>query len=448
MIKAILLLGGIGKRFECETPKQFLPLSGKKLYLYAVEAFIKSQKFEEIILVCHQDFVETVRLETESVTVISGGNTRQESSYLGLVACGPDTKYVMIHDGARPFITARIIEENLSLVKKWETIDTCIPSTDTIVYAKDKQQITSIPNREHYLRGQTPQTFSYDLIMRAHKKAMEENIKDASDDCQLALMIGSKIALAKGSEKNIKITTELDLFLAEQILRQQSQEPSGHAPISLKNKVYALSGGSGGIGQALATMLGQEGATALILSPSDPIYSVDLRCPKATKKVFQTIEKSYGELDGLINCIGHLLVKEFAKLSDEEVEELIDVNLKGLVYCCKFAKIKRGGHLINIASSSYSRGRKTYALYSAAKSAVVNFTQGLAEEMPNHFVNAIVPARTNTKMRQRNFTEEKIETLLTPEQVATKMLSFLKTNQSTGSIVEIKKHQFQPFRKL
>ena len=103
-IKAIILLGGSGTRFGHSTPKQFLNLSGKKVYLHTVETFLSFLDFKEIILVTHPNWIQSIQEELKDprVRIIPGGKSRQESSYLGLLACGKGTKSVVIHDGARP----------------------------------------------------------------------------------------------------------------------------------------------------------------------------------------------------------------------------------------------------------------------------------------------------------------------------------------------------------
>ncbi|MBI3211371.1 MAG: 2-C-methyl-D-erythritol 4-phosphate cytidylyltransferase, partial [Simkania negevensis] len=237
--KAILLMGGEGLRFGATLPKQFLRLSGKKIYLHTLDTFLTFPEFQEILLVCHKDWVEEVEKECTSsrVRVLTGGRTRQESSYLGLLACRSETDFVVIHDAVRPFVSKKIIQASLDALKQHLAVDTCIPSQDTIVYAKNLEEITSIPNRLEYLRGQTPQSFSYPLILRAHQKAEIEN---ASDDCRLVLNLGEKVHIVLGSEDNIKITTELDLFLAEQLIRLKTPSPSSAANASLKGKTFAI----------------------------------------------------------------------------------------------------------------------------------------------------------------------------------------------------------------
>ncbi|MCB1084765.1 MAG: bifunctional cytidylyltransferase/SDR family oxidoreductase [Chlamydiia bacterium] len=433
MIKAILLLSGNGSRFGSDVPKQFLNLSGKKIYLRTLETFLPFKEFSEILLVSPKPFHSEILKEVNDprIRIVEGGHTRQDSSYLGLLACGRETTHVVIHDGVRPFISRKIIQSHLEALKTHAAIDTCIPSTDTIVHVKRIDTIKSIPPRSEYMRGQTPQSFHYPLILEAHEKASDQN---ASDDCQLALSLGHPVHIIPGSEDNIKITNELDLFLAEQLMRRR-QRPLPPSQHSLKGKRFAITGGTGGIGSALASLLKKEGATPLILSKSSPTYPIDLTDFSATQELFDSL----GPLDGLINCVGYLSIKPFHALTPDEIDRLITTNLHALLYPCHAAKIKPGGHIVNLSSSSYSRGRKSYTLYSSAKAAIVNFTQGLADERPDLQINAIVPQRTATPMRTTNFPDEKPSSLLSPQAVAQEILTLLKQTQTTASLIEVRK---------
>lgn len=212
-IGAILLMGGRGERFQSDIPKQFHSLGGKKIYEHTLDVLKNTELFDEIVLVCPSDW------PVEPGQVVCGGKTRQESSYLGLNGFQKKIDIVLIHDAVRPFLTETICKENIELAIEFGAADTCIPSADTLVYAPNGV-IESIPNRAHFLRGQTPQTFQMDLILKAHKTALEDGIENASDDCQLVLRLGMDVAVAKGSERNMKITSELDLALAENILER------------------------------------------------------------------------------------------------------------------------------------------------------------------------------------------------------------------------------------
>lgn len=216
-VKGILLMAGQGTRFGDPLPKQFHELANKPIYLWTLERFIDSKLFEEIILVCSPDRSASVReLVGARATVITGGSTRQESSYKALQACGPTTEIVLIHDAVRPFISERILRENVEKAAHVGAINTCISSQDTVVYAPTGIEIEEIPPRDAYLRGQTPQTFSYPLLLEAHEKTTHT---DASDDCQLLLSQNQRVYVVEGNEQNLKITTKLDLFLAEEMMK-------------------------------------------------------------------------------------------------------------------------------------------------------------------------------------------------------------------------------------
>lgn len=437
LIKAILLMGGEGHRFGSTIPKQFLNLSGKKIYLHTLETFLSFNIFSEVLLVCHKKWIKDIKLDISDprIRVIEGGYTRQDSSYLGLIACGHETTHVIIHDAVRPFVSKKIIQDNLHALHKHSAINTCIPSTDTIVHAETFDTITSIPSRSQYLRGQTPQSFSYPLLREAHEKASSQN---ASDDCQLVLDMNEPVHIVPGSENNIKITDELDLFLAEQLMRLNKVSLSSSSS-SLKDKTYAITGGTGGIGSALCRLLKQAGAHPLIISKSSQTYAADLTSYSEVRTLFEKIHKDYGPIDGLINCVGLLSLKPFQSLSSEEIDHFLATNLHSLLYSCRYVKLKPGGHIVNLSSSSFTRGRKSYTLYSSSKAAIVNFTQGLSEEHPELHINAVIPQRTATPMRTANFPEEDPSSLLSPQEVAQEILTLLRQSGTTGSLLEVRK---------
>lgn len=440
-VTAILLMGGTGMRFGSALPKQLHRLAGKKIYLHTLEAFLSLESFDEIILVCHKDWVQEVQndiaqMDAAKVKIISGGSTRQESSYLGLKACRPNTDIAVIHDAVRPFVSQEILKNNIEGAYLYHAVDTCIPSADTIVHSSDATSIATIPNRSEYLRGQTPQSFYYPLIVKAHQNTKQKN---ASDDCRLVLEAGATLHIVQGSEDNIKITTELDIFLAEQIFRLRKQNPSlKENKHSLAGKRFAVVGGTGGIGTWICNLLEKEKAIPVVISRSAPKFAADLTIKSSIKDVFKKIHDEYGHLDGLINAAGLLKIKPFDILKVSEIEELLAVNFTGLLYVLKAVKIKEGGHIINIASSSFSRGRKDYGIYSSAKAAIVNLTQSLAEERQDLHINVIVPQRTNTPMRLANFPGERTEDLLHPKMVAEAAITLLKNEKITGSIVEVR----------
>jgi ribitol-5-phosphate 2-dehydrogenase (NADP+) / D-ribitol-5-phosphate cytidylyltransferase len=223
-IGAVLLMGGSGVRFGAPIPKQFSLLGDRPLYRYALETFLASGVFDEIVLVCHPDWLQKVEARSPIVEVASGGPTRQESSRSGLLAFSSLPEVVLIHDAVRPFVTETMILANLDAAIAWGAADTCIPTADTLVHAPEKSWIHAIPKREEFLRGQTPQTFRYDLIVQAHARAKEKGLSNLTDDCSLILAMGEKVAVVRGSEENLKITSQFDLTMAEALLSVRNEK--------------------------------------------------------------------------------------------------------------------------------------------------------------------------------------------------------------------------------
>ena len=205
-IAAIILLGGRSERFSQTTLKQYTLLRDKPLFQHAYDTFVGSGLFSEVILVTREPLPD--------FSSVPAGETRQESVYNGLRALDPDTEYVMVHDGVRPFVSIEIIQRNIDAVEKYKAVNTCIATHDTINIAREGK-IDSIPKRSSCMRGQTPQTFSYPLLLEAHEKGKGEN---APDDCSLVLALGHPIKIVEGAEENFKITTALDLAFAEALI--------------------------------------------------------------------------------------------------------------------------------------------------------------------------------------------------------------------------------------
>lgn len=444
IIKAILVMGGRGHRFGASIPKQFHLLSGKPIYLYALETLRASLAFSTIIIVCPKDWIDRVSKEIarfqDSIELVIGGATRQESCYLGLQRANP-CDYVLIHDAVRPLLTHEIINKNIDSVLQHKAVNTICPVSDTIVHVSSATRfIQNIPNRSLCFQGQTPQTFAYPLILNAHNYALRSQVNNASDDCQLVLGIGHPIYTVNGSEQNIKITNAVDLYTAEHLLRTYRPITDTSPPDKFLGKTFVITGGTGGIGKEICKLLQHYGATAIPISTTS-YYKANLQSPREAKRIFHQIYKKYGLIDGLINSIGYLKKSELADLSVEEIQKGIAINFSSVIYSCKFAQIKSGGHIINLASSAYFRGRRECTIYSGSKAAIVNFTQALAEEVPDLFINAVIPQRTNTSLRKKNFPTDDPAHLLSPEQVASSTLKVLLQKKDTGIVIEIKKDE-------
>lgn len=219
---AIILAGGEGKRVGGGLPKQFLPLKGKPLIAHSIETFDNSNLIDEIIIVSHEkhigriiDLVDVIK-PNKKCKIIPGGKTRQESSYEGVKSCSPETSYVLLHDAARPFVTDSIIENVTLAAESIGASGPVIDMEDTVILEKDGF-IKEIPPKSSLRRIQTPQAFRYEVILEAHKTAKEEGISNYSDDCGMVLGINRKVKLVEGSKNNIKVTSQSDFTIAENL---------------------------------------------------------------------------------------------------------------------------------------------------------------------------------------------------------------------------------------
>lgn len=225
---AIILAGGSGTRMGSDIPKQFIDIYGKPLIIHTIESFDVNNNIDYIAVVCKKEWQEDLKIWTRKFGInklkwiIDGGETRQESIYSALENIREDVKdddIVVIHDAARPLISQRIINDNVMGAKVYDAVDTVIPTADTIVKSKDSKTINSVPLRKELYLGQTPQSFKYKLIFKAHEYAIKNNKGDATDDCQLVLNLNEKVNLVNGDKLNFKITTFEDLLLLKAVIK-------------------------------------------------------------------------------------------------------------------------------------------------------------------------------------------------------------------------------------
>ena len=218
---AIVLSGGTGKRMNSDIPKQYMMLKDKPVLAHSLLAFEQSP-VDDIVIVCGagdeeyiiKEFVEKYGLSKVSA-VCEGGAERYNSVYNGLKAC-KDTDYVLIHDGARPYVSDEIIKRNIEEVQKYKAVVTSVKATDTVKIADDNGFVISTPERKSVYFMQTPQTFEYKLALDSYSKLIEELEKEVkvqvTDDAQVVEMYSDvRVKLIEGDYSNIKITVPKDL---------------------------------------------------------------------------------------------------------------------------------------------------------------------------------------------------------------------------------------------
>ena len=219
---AVVLLSGDSTRFKCDLPKQLYHINGEPLFYYSINPFIESKIVDEIVVVSKEEYFKTIQGRfsrvDKKVNYVKGGVTRHESvknavNYLRDKIDLNDN--VLVHDGARLCLDDSLIKELVDALKKYEAATLALPSEDTLGVI-DNGIITTIPDRSKYVKIQTPQAFKFKTLLKAH----ESDDKDASDDAQLCLKLGIKVALVTGSKKLNKITTIEDIDAIKQYIKE------------------------------------------------------------------------------------------------------------------------------------------------------------------------------------------------------------------------------------
>ena len=228
MNAAVIVAAGRGTRMGLERNKVLAPLCGEPVIARTVRAFERTGWFDGGIVVVTGacDLCEMKRILADAglhAQVVLGGADRQESVCRGLAATNPEARYVAIHDGARPLVTAEVIARTLESAKKYGSGVAAVPLKDTVKRVNEGGVVVDTPPRDALRAVQTPQTFEAELIRRAHAAyALGER---ATDDAALAERMGVKVRLTEGDVENIKLTTPEDMLLARQvILRREGQK--------------------------------------------------------------------------------------------------------------------------------------------------------------------------------------------------------------------------------
>jgi len=227
---ALILAGGQGLRMGENKPKQFIDLLGKPIIIRTLEAFENHPEIDSIAVVCLKEWQDELlalikQYKIKKVRwIIDAGENRRQSSYNGVTAIQLDCSerdIVLIHDAARPFVSKRIITENIQNATKYGACDTVIPTQDTIVKSVDGSILDCIPARSELYLVQTPQSFTLKNIVSAHENYSDKkNVEqpEITDDCGLLLFAGVPVSMVVGDKFNIKITSVEDLYVGKAII--------------------------------------------------------------------------------------------------------------------------------------------------------------------------------------------------------------------------------------
>jgi 2-C-methyl-D-erythritol 4-phosphate cytidylyltransferase len=227
-VYGVVLAGGIGSRMgNAEKPKQFLELGDKPVIIHTIEKFVVHPGFEKVLVLAPQAWVSYTRDIVrkmiplhEKIVVLAGGSTRNETimnaiRYIEEQGNLDDETIIVTHDSVRPFVTHRILDENIEAAKQYGACDTVIPATDTIVESLDNTRITDIPNRKFMYQGQTPQSFKVNLLSDLYNDLSDEEKATLTDACTICVVRNYPVHLVEGSASNFKITTVPDYKIAQ-----------------------------------------------------------------------------------------------------------------------------------------------------------------------------------------------------------------------------------------
>ncbi len=223
---AIVLAAGRGSRMNSGIQKQFMELGGYPLIYYALQVFEHSS-VDEVILVTGKNETDWCRREIVDKygfckvrSVVPGGSERYLSVYEGLRAA-QEPDIVLIHDGARPFVTDEIINRTIQSALESGSGIAAVPAKDTVRIVDETGTAVLTPPRDRVWMMQTPQAFRYPLIYRAYQELVSRNIQNVTDDAMvLETVLNQEVKIAEGSYSNIKVTTPEDMETARAFLKR------------------------------------------------------------------------------------------------------------------------------------------------------------------------------------------------------------------------------------
>jgi 2-C-methyl-D-erythritol 4-phosphate cytidylyltransferase len=231
-VTAVLPAAGLGTRMGADTPKQFLALDGAPLLIFTLRRLAACPLITDFVIATRAEEIDSVTASAQEaklaqpVTVVRGGDTRQDSVANALAEVPPESDLILVHDAVRPLVTPAQIERVIAEADACDAAILGIPAMDTVKEVKraslptDVALITATIPRERVVLAQTPQVFRASLLLEAFARARQDGLT-ASDEAGLVERLGRDVHVVVGSERNLKITRPGDMELAEFYLRQE-----------------------------------------------------------------------------------------------------------------------------------------------------------------------------------------------------------------------------------
>lgn len=236
MIYGVVLAGGVGSRMgNVGKPKQYLLIGEKPILIHTLEKFYMQSEFEKVLVLCPSEWLSHTKNlikkyipDLERIVVLEGGETRNETimnsiAYIESEGNLDEETIIVTHDSVRPFVTQRILKENIEFAKKYGACDTAVAATDTIVCSEDNVVISDIPERRKMYQGQTPQTFKALKLRQLYEALSPEEKELLTDAAKIFVMKGEKVHIVDGEVFNIKITYPYDMRVAEALIKENGE---------------------------------------------------------------------------------------------------------------------------------------------------------------------------------------------------------------------------------
>ncbi len=236
MIFGAILAGGTGSRMNiADMPKQFLKLGIKPIIIHTLEKFLLCPDIDKVFIGVHTSYLmhmedlisRYVKLRKGDIFITEGGRDRN-STIMNIIGCieenfgQSEDSYIITHDSVRPFVTSRILIDNIEAVRKYDACDTCAGAIDTIVVSQDGCMIKDIPDRRIMYQGQTPQSFKINLLKRLYSELSSEEKEVLTDACKICVARDIPVYMVKGEISNFKITTVSDYRIAQAMVGGES----------------------------------------------------------------------------------------------------------------------------------------------------------------------------------------------------------------------------------
>ncbi len=240
-VYGVVLAGGVGARMgNVEKPKQFMEVGGKPVLILVLEKFAVHPGFDKVLVLSPKQWIRYTQdlirkyipaQEAGRIIVLEGGETRNETimnaiRYLEQEQLLDDDTVIVTHDSVRPFVTHRILEENIQAARQFGACDTVIPATDTIVQSTSHHIISDIPDRSVMYQGQTPQSFKARKLKQVYESLSSQEKEILTDACKIFVIKGEEVRLVQGEVYNIKITYPYDLKVAESLIDSGGRKQS------------------------------------------------------------------------------------------------------------------------------------------------------------------------------------------------------------------------------